>query len=104
MIRENEVICPLCGGELKYYDRVQRIVRTRYKKVYYIWVRRFRCDDCSKMHRELPELLLPYKHYEKEVIFGVIEGLITPNTLGFEDYPCDATMQQWIRQRSAETV
>ena len=104
MIRENEVNCPYCGGELKYYDKVQRIVRTRYDKVYYIWVRRYRCHDCSKMHRELPDLLLPYKHYEREVILGVIEGFITPDTLGFMDHPCEATMLQWIRQGSTETV
>lgn len=104
MIRENEVNCPYCGGDLRYYDRVQRIVRTRYSKVYYIWLRRFKCDDCSSMHRELPEILLPYKHYEREVIFGVIEGFITPETLGFEDYPCEATMIQWISQSSNKTV
>lgn len=104
MIRENEINCPYCGGVLRYYDRVQRIVRTRYNKIYYIWMRRFRCDYCGKTHRELPELLLPYKHYERDVILGVIEGLITPDTLGFENYPCDATMRKWVNQSSTETV
>ena len=26
---------------------------------------------------------------------GVIEGYITPETLGYEDYPYEATMNRW---------
>lgn len=42
--------------------------------------------------------MLPYKQYEAEVIIGVLEGLITCETLGFEDYPCEMTMSRWIAQ------
>jgi hypothetical protein len=54
--------------------------------------------SCGALHRELPEELLPYKQYEAEVIIGVLEGLITCETLGFEDYPCEMTMSRWIAQ------
>lgn len=50
---------------------------------------------CGVLHRELTEEILPHKHYEADIIFGVIEGLITPETLGFEDYPCEMTMLRW---------
>jgi hypothetical protein len=33
--------------------------------------------------------------YESEIIIGVLEGLITCETLGYEDYPCEATMRRW---------
>ena len=29
------------------------------------------------------------------IIIGVIEGLITCETFGFEDYPCEMTMIRW---------
>ena len=32
------------------------------------------------------------------MIRGVLEGLITSDTLGFEDYPCEATMANWRSQ------
>lgn len=96
MISKNEAICPVCGGELKYYDRVRRIVRSRYGKVNYIWVRRFKCLSCDKTHREIPETILPYKQFESEIIFGVREGLINSNVLGFEDNPSEDTMRRWL--------
>lgn len=35
------------------------------------------------------------KQYEADIIIGVLEGLITCGTLGFEDYPCEMTMIRW---------
>lgn len=49
---------------------------------------------------ELSELLVPYKQYEAEVIIGVLEGLITCETIGFEDYPCEMTMLRWLSQKA----
>jgi phage FluMu protein Com len=35
-----------------------------------VWfrIRRLRCKECGKLHRELPDILLPYKHYRCEII------------------------------------
>lgn len=95
MIVMNQTCCPNCGSQLRYYDRVQRIVRTKNRETFYIWLRRFRCSECESMHREIPDLIFPYKQYEAELIKGVIEGLITSDTLGYENYPCEAVMCQW---------
>ena len=35
-----------------------------------------------------------------EVIIGVLEGLITCETLGFEDFPCEMTMFRWLSQKA----
>ena len=40
------------------------------------------------------------KEYESEIIIGVIEGLITPETLGYEDYPCEMTMNRWLSEKN----
>lgn len=53
---------------------------------------------CGSVHREIPEFIFPFKRYESEVIYGVIEGFITPDILGYEDYPCEQTMIRWKTQ------
>ena len=99
MIRGEVNLCPNCGGGLKYYDRVKRILRTKGGYKTFLKVRRFRCIRCNKLHRELPEFIFEYKHYEAEIINGVIEGYITSDTIGYEDYPCERTMSRWSSRK-----
>ena len=103
MVTTNVSVCPVCGGELIFYDNVSRIVRTKRRETRRVSIRRMQCHICDAVHRELPDYLLPYKQYESEVIFGVREGLITSDTLGYEDYPCEATMIRW-KTRSLHTL
>lgn len=95
MINSSKSICPKCSGQLKYYDSVKRIVRTKYGHKKKVDIKRFRCCKCHSIHRELPDFIFPYKQYEADIIIGVIEGLITCETLEFEDYPCEMTMIRW---------
>lgn len=98
MIRNNKHYCPRCGGTLKYYDRVKRVVRSKYGHKQELNIRRLRCVKCNALHRELPDTIFPYKQYETDIIIGVLEGLINCETLGFEDYPCEITMKRWCSQ------
>lgn len=91
----NERQCLKCGRKMRYYDSVSRIVRTKGRKTAWIKVKRFKCLSCGELHRELPDYIFPYKQYEKEIITGVLEGFITSETLGYEDYPCEMTMFRW---------
>jgi len=104
MIYENETLCPDCTGELRYYDSVSRIVRTQYRKTCYILIRRLRCQDCSSTHREIPDVIFPFKQYEAEIIIGVLEGYISPETFGYEDYPCEMTMKRWRDSRKTQAL
>lgn len=81
---------------MSYYDRVQRVVLTRLREKRTMTVRRLRCVDCGRTHREIPNDIFPRKHYEAKLIWGVLDGLITCETFGYEDYPCEATMTRWI--------
>lgn len=99
MIIGNILICPKCGGDLRYYDNVRRIVRTKGRISKYIKIRRVRCLDCKRVHREIPDSIFPYKQYEAELIRGVLEGFITPETYGYEDYPSEMTMIRWKAQK-----
>jgi hypothetical protein len=98
MVTDGMSNCPTCGGSLKHYDRVKRFIRTKGGIKYEYRIRRLRCVVCNKLHRELPEFIFPYKQYEAHIILGVLEGLITPETIGFEDYPCEITMIRWTQK------
>lgn len=102
MIRDGVFTCPDCGGELKHYDSVLRIVRTKGRSTEHVRISRRRCVDCGHTHRVLPAYLYPYKQYEVEVIYGVLEGIITPDTYGFEEYPEESTMRYWKRNLSTD--
>ena len=85
----NEKACPNCGGGLMHYDTVSRKCVMKDRNVSVVKIRRMRCKKCKKLHREIPPYIFPFKHYETEIVLGVVEGLITSDTLGYEDYPCE---------------
>ena len=95
MVSDDILYCPKCGASLKFYDTVPRIIRTKGRSYKYIKLRRLRCLECSAVHREIPGIIFPYKQYEAEIIRGVLEGSITSETYGYEDYPSEMTMVRW---------
>lgn len=94
----NTSTCPDCGGDLKHYDKIRRIVRTKGREKHWVYIQRLRCIRCRKIHRDLPEFIFPYKQYDGRIIQAVVDGVITPETLGYEDYPCEMTMKRWTRK------
>lgn len=95
--------CKRCGGELKHRDYVKRLVKTKGGEKNFIRVERMICKSCSSIFRILPEGLEPFKHYEKEVIDGVLEGFIDSDTLGYENYPHEVTMERWKKSHKKHT-
>lgn len=95
MIIYHETRCPKCGGHLKYYNTVKRIIKNKGGKNEHIYLRQFICDKCSSIHRELPNNLLPYKHYNAEIIEGVVSNKITSDDICYEDFPSEITMKRW---------
>lgn len=96
--------CPACKGNLKYYDKVFRIVRRKAGITEKMEICRMKCMKCGKIHREIPGHICPYKQYEMDIVRGVLEGLITCETLGYEDYPCEMTMIRWKKARSLQIL
>lgn len=95
MVRVGEEFCPKCRNRLSYYDTVRRIARKEGRKTRRLYIRRLRCPKCGRIHRELPDIIFPYKQYEAEIIQGVVQGRITADTEGFEECPCEGTMRTW---------
>ena len=90
-----DYICKFCGGELKYYDKVPRMVRTKNREKSIIAVERLRCLTCNRINRYLPNNIFPYKQYDAKIIMGVIENRITSDIIDYENYPCEMTMARW---------
>ena len=63
------------------------------KKSVSLW--RMRCTRCRRRHIELPDILVPNKHYAAEIIENVGDGISAPEDLSTEDFPCERTMQRW---------
>lgn len=104
MIRTMVENCPDCNGELYFYDTVQRKLLTKYRKSYFIRIRRMKCNGCGRIHRELPDIVVPYKLYESEIIFGVVDGLISADALEYENYPCSGTMAIWKGSQNLQII
>jgi C4-type Zn-finger protein len=101
---EDVPMCPLCGGQLRYRDSRPRIIRREGGIKDQLLIRRFRCEDCHHYHSELPDCVVPYKHYETETISGVLEEIVTPADADSENYPSETTMErwkEWYRQNKA---
>ena len=96
MIRKGVTKCPLCYGDLKYYDRVKRLTKKEYGMKNYVNIRRFKCSKCKRIHRELPRYILPYRQYTSDIILDVLNGLISSDMIKYEDFPNEMTMKRWI--------
>lgn len=95
MVRVGETRCPICGKEIKRYDKVHRIIKGEYGKRRWIDIQRLLCSGCGALHSELPFELLPYKHYEAQIIEGFIFERYSSCDLEFEDYPSETTIKRW---------
>ena len=104
MVSTGVKVCPNCRGELKHYDYVPRLVRSKGGVGEYVSIRRLKCSKCNKTHREIPNDIYPFKQYESGIIDGVLTGYITSDTIGFEDYPCDMTMKRWIARNKQTSL
>lgn len=63
------------------------------RKLYMI--NRMKCTNgsCGKLHRQLTDGMVKFKHYAAEVIEDVIDEVITESDP--IDYPCERTMNHW---------
>lgn len=95
LVKEGNLICPFCGGDLKHYDYVRRIVRVEYGEIKWIMMERLICTRCGAKHRKIPSYLLPYKQYRKDIIQGFVKGQLSIFDLEYEDYPNEITIKRW---------
>lgn len=98
LIVSNETVpCPLCGHELAYRDSVERIGLSfdRDRRIYII--RRMQCTNpsCHRLHRELPDFLTPFRHYESIIVEEGADGTVCADDPEVGCYPCEKTFHRW---------
>jgi len=89
--RAEAVPCPYDDGELVYRDSVFRNVKNMFSEVRRFLLRRLLCPICGKIHRELPDIIQPYKHYESDVIQSVIDDNEDAKKCSADD----STIRRW---------
>ena len=82
--------CPKCNSTMKFRDTCNRHCKDKESKCTWYVLRRFEC--CDSTHREIPDFLFPFKHYEADVVQSVIDG----NTDGIA--ADESTIRCWRRQ------
>ena len=90
-------MCPICQSSLTYRDSHIRIRKKEGGIKEKLKIGRFYCKKCHSYHNELPDCLVPYKHYEAEIITGVLDGIVLSDDLDCEDYPSFSTMKRWLQ-------
>ncbi|MGE9875799.1 DUF6431 domain-containing protein [Hornefia butyriciproducens] len=98
MVTSNEdPICPVCGGRLRKKDRVNRINKKIGDRTDRLRIeRRMRTNkSCRKTHRLLPDICIPYKHYNSGVIEDMIDVTLNEEALCEEAYPSESALYRW---------
>ena len=101
---EEKAICSFCGGTLRRRDTRRRVYKEAGGKKSWFLINRLKCTnkECGKLHNELPDCIVPYKHYGSEIIEDVLDEVVGPDDLETENYPCEGIMKHWNRKVSSE--
>ena len=88
VISEEDTICPACGSPLCRRDKKRRVHKEAGGTKRWFIINRLKCKNpkCGKLHNELPDGIVPYKHYGREIIEDVVDDVIDSDALGTESY------------------
>lgn len=91
-------VCSKCGKPLVLRDHKKRIHKRAGGAREWYMIPRMECTNkkCAcRIHSCLPDIFSPHKHYDAELIEDVIDGVLSSDDPGTEDYPCADTMALW---------
>lgn len=92
--KSSDFLCPACkDGSLSYRDHCKRIVRYEGGDKEWIYIPRYKCEKCARIHRMLIDSLVPFKHYSEEVICDSVNGNIKPDSSDYS--PSEQTVLRW---------
>ena len=77
IIPKETIPCPICNGPLRVRDVKPRKAKEANGEINIYYLRRLKCYNCGSMHLELPDLLIPHKHYTRSAIEGTLAGTIS---------------------------
>ena len=66
--------CPLCQMLLFVRGTRKRVFYKSEEEKITLIIRRLYCENCKRIHHELPDCIVPYKRYGAEVIENIVNG------------------------------
>ena len=99
--------CAICGGSLRYRDKVPRIMRLYNGEKNHVMIERRKCQNpqCNKLHRCLPSQLTRFKHFMTDIIEDTVDDIVVPEDPG-DDIVVSPTLRTvagwkaWIRHNT----
>ena len=85
--------CPYCEESFKVIGSRKRIIFRQDGSKERLIIRRLQCCECYRISHELPDIIIPYKRYESDVIADALDG-----TVSSQNDCCPAehsTIQRW---------
>lgn len=68
-----ERVCPYCQGRFTVIGSRRRVIYREDGSKERLIIRRLRCMECKRISHELPDLVIPYKRYDAEVILHALD-------------------------------
>ena len=81
--------CPICQAVLFMRATRERVWWLGNEVKQILLIRRLFCEDCERIHHEIPDCLVPYKRYGADVIENIVSNIKT--------LPCPASTASRIR-------
>jgi len=91
---ETLALCPICGKPLEYHSWVKRQLKDIADKKVTYNIRVMKCNNIActqKYHRELPDIIIPYRRYDANSIETAIDQE-NPDVLIAPD---ESTIKRW---------
>ncbi len=85
--------CPYCEGNFKVIGSRRRVIFHQDGTTDRLMIRRLQCTECCRISHELPDMVIPYKRYEADIISEALNETADP-----ESGCCPAelsTIQRW---------
>lgn len=87
-VKSKEIVpCPCCDGRLNVCGSRKRGLLQADGSCTTLIIRVLQCVDCKRTHRELPDIVIPYKRYESDVFETILAD--TEHRDKLVDYPCE---------------
>ena len=90
---KDDPVCPMCFLLMSGYDRRKRKMIDSSGSEITLIIRRLKCPGCGRIHAELPDCLIPQKHYSADTIADALDS--TPSTCPADD----STIRRWKKSR-----
>jgi hypothetical protein len=99
MIDSGEALCPICGGLLKLHGSYPRCIIDKGENAHHGWIAQGYCAASNKYHSLIPSFVLPYRHYEAEVIEETLTDYEESGDISLLESPVNnSTLYRWLRQ------